>query len=154
MSHVGKLPAQSSEPSLRDHRGGPARAGPPRRRSARAESESVRGGRLVLVHGDASALADLAPVDIVFAVYVLPFRHRPDEELARVHAALRAGGALALGHEPAEDLGPFWRTRFAREGHVFDDSDDDLSRLLHGAGFRSVDCRGLHDRDRLALAIA
>ena len=56
-------------------------------------------GRLTLARGDFASLAPLAPIDIVMAIHVLYFWHQPATELPQLHAALRPGGALALGFQ-------------------------------------------------------
>lgn len=121
--------------------------------------EQVNSGRLVLIEGDSSALADLAPLDLVFAVHVLYFWHQPRQELARVHAALRPGGALALGYELAQHWPRTFRAGFRKEGHRLYESDQEVSSVLREAGFGSVDCRLLDDNlgaasGRVAIALA
>jgi len=102
---------------------------------------AVRAGRLTLVEADAaslSELAELAPADVVLAVHVLYFWHRPEAELARIRGVLRPGGLLALGFQLRQHMPRPAQANFPKEGHLLYDSPDDVTRLLRHAGFRNV----------------
>jgi trans-aconitate methyltransferase len=77
--------------------------------SRKRNEAAARAGRLTLTQGTAAALAAIAPVDVVIANHVLYFWHQPAGELARIHAALRPGGLLALGYQLRQHMPPMAR---------------------------------------------
>lgn len=95
-------------------------------------------GRLTLITGGASALAEIAAVDIVMANHVLYFWHEPVAEMTQVRHCLRAGGLLALGYQLRPNMPPMAQKRFPQDGHLLYDSDDQVAELTHTAGFTSV----------------
>jgi SAM-dependent methyltransferase len=127
--------------------------------SRRHNREQVETGRLTLLQGDTTSLAELAPLDVVFAVHVVYFWRQPAVELARVKGALRSGGALALGYRLRQHMPYFSQSRFPKAGHLLYDSDQEVETLLSEAGFRGVEHR-LNDSHpdartgRLAIGIA
>jgi trans-aconitate methyltransferase len=123
----------------------------------RRNREQIDGGRLVLLQGDTSSLADLAPVDLVLAVHVLYFWHRPEAELDRIRRALRPDGALALGYRLRQHMPRISQTSFPKEGHLLYESDRAVTELLSNAGFQSVEQRLVDSKPdvhtgRLAIA--
>jgi SAM-dependent methyltransferase len=106
--------------------------------SRRRNLHHVRSGRLTLLEGDAASLPKLAPIDLVIAVHVLYFWHQPAAELAQIHGAVRPGGLLALGYQLREHMPAPARKNFPKQGHLLYDSDDAVTALLCGAGFKSV----------------
>ena len=119
----------------------------------------VKSGRLHLLQGDTVSLVDLAPVDVVVAVHVLYFWHRPEVDLARIHDALTPGGVIALGYRLRQHMPRISQVSFPKEGHLLYDSDAEVSALLDEAGFRSIEHRVVDDRPdaptgHLATAIA
>lgn len=126
--------------------------------SRRRNAPHVDSGRMTLLQGGVASLAELAPVDLVIAVHVLYFWHRPAEELAQLHSFLRPGGRLALGYQLRQNMPAMAQKHFPRQGHVLYDSDDGVRGLLSEAGFREVAfiVKGSPDapHGRLALATA
>jgi SAM-dependent methyltransferase len=126
--------------------------------SRRRNRQDVRSGRLTLRLGDVASLADLAPVDIVVAVHVLYFWHRPAAELERLKGLVRPGGLLALGYQLRHNMPPPAQKNFPKNGHVLYDSDETVTSLLTGAGFESISVvlKGSPEapHGRLALATA
>ena len=98
----------------------------------------VEAGRLTLIEGSASALSEMAPVDIVMANHVLYFWHEPLAEITRIHNYLRPGGLLALGYELRQNMPALAQKRFPEDGHLLYDSDDEVGELTRAAGFTSV----------------
>lgn len=98
----------------------------------------ISSGRLVVIEGDAASLQELAPLDLVLASHVLYFWHRPAAELARIHGALRPAGWLALGYQLGPNMPASAQRNFPKEGHLLYESDDEITALLEGAGFRNV----------------
>jgi len=105
-----------------------------RRRNLR----EIQSGRLALIEGDTSALAELAPVDLVVAVHVLYFWHRPATELGRIRAGLRPDGIIAIGYRLREDMPRVSQRQFPAVGHRLYDSDEQVAALLNEAGFQGV----------------
>jgi len=105
--------------------------------SRRRNRESVATGRLILLRGDTTSLADLAPLDLVFAVHVLYFWHHPDVELARIRHALQPEGTLALGYRLREHMPRVSQATFPNQGHRLYDSDQDVSSLLSAPDSRA-----------------
>jgi len=106
--------------------------------SRRRNLDQIRSGRLILLEGDVTSLQELAPVDLVMAAHVIYFWHRPDEELAQLHRVLRPGGLLALGYQLRANMPRMAQRNFPKEGHLLYDSDNDLSMLLDGVGFKNA----------------
>lgn len=103
--------------------------------SRKRNLDAVRAGRLTLTEGTAAALAAIAPVDVVAANHVLYFWHQPTEELARIRAALRPGGLLALGYQLRQNMPSLAQRHFPQQGHLLYDSDEQVAQLLAAAGF-------------------
>lgn len=118
----------------------------------------VVAGRLTLIEGSTSALAEIAPADIVMANHVLYFWHGPVAEITQIHDHLRPGGLLALGYELRQNMPRLAQKRFPEDGHLLYDSDDEVGELTRAAGFTSVShlVRGTSGKPegRLALAVA
>jgi SAM-dependent methyltransferase len=106
--------------------------------SRKRNLEQIQSGRLTLLEGDVASLEKLAPADIILAVQVLYYLHQPDAELAQLRRALRPGGMLALGYQLRQSILPMAQRSFPKAGHLLYDSDDELSKLLDGAGFKEV----------------
>ena len=106
--------------------------------SRKRNLEHVEAGRLTLLNGSATLLADLAPIDIVVATHVVYFWHQPAAELAQLHGGLRAGGLLALAYQLRQHMPKVSQTNFPKKGHLLYGSDDELVELLRDAGFRAV----------------
>jgi SAM-dependent methyltransferase len=119
---------------------------------------AIKANRLTLIQGGITSLAQLSPVDIIFANHVLYFWHEPATEVAQLHALLRPGGLLALGYQLKQNMPPMAQTHFPRQGHVLYESPTDVEALLGSAGFQSVTHRVKGPPEaphgRLALAIA
>jgi SAM-dependent methyltransferase len=98
----------------------------------------VEAGRLTLIEGNTSALADLAPADIVMANHVLYFWHDPKAEMEQIRGFLRPGGLLAVGYHLRQNMPRMAQKRFPPAGHLLYDSDDDVARLARAAGFSSI----------------
>lgn len=105
-----------------------------RRRNAAA----IRDGRLTLVHGDIGAATAYQPADLVLAVHVIYFWSDPVAELQRVHDALAPTGRLALGYQLRQNMPKPAQRNFPKAGYTLFDSDDQVTALLHRAGF--ADC--------------
>ena len=98
----------------------------------------ARAGRLTLTQGSAASLAAIAPVDVAAASHVLYFWHQPADELAAIYAALRTGGLLALGYQLKQNMPPMAQKHFPPQGHLLYSSDEQVTRLLHAAGFTTI----------------
>lgn len=98
----------------------------------------VAAGRLTLTEGSASALSQIAPVDIVMANHVLYFWHDPKATMEQIRGSLRPGGLLVLGYQLRQDMPRMAQKRFPAEGHLLYDSEDDVARLASAAGFSSI----------------
>jgi SAM-dependent methyltransferase len=126
--------------------------------SRRRNRQEIEAGRLTLLNGNVASLADLGPIDIVLAVHVIYFWHQPEAELSRIHASLRSGGLLALGFQLRPHMPKMVQKNFPREGHILYESEDDVTRLLRGAGFATVRylVKGPPEspEGRIALAVA
>ncbi|MCI4347120.1 MAG: class I SAM-dependent methyltransferase [Thermoplasmata archaeon] len=126
--------------------------------SRRRNPREVEAGRLTLLNGGVASLAELGPLDLVLAVHVIYFWHRPEPELSQIHASLRSGGLLALGFQLRQHMPRMVQKNFPREGHILYDSEDDVTRLLREAGFATVRylVKGALEspEGRLALAVA
>lgn len=118
----------------------------------------VEAGRLTLIQGSVSALADIAPADVVMANHVLYFWHEPAAELTQIHRYLRPGGLLALGYQLRQNIPPLARKRFPEDGHLLYGSDDEVGELARGAGFTAVSylVKGAPEKPagRVAVAVA
>jgi trans-aconitate methyltransferase len=90
---------------------------------------AVRANRLALIEGNATSLAQVSPIDIIFANHVLYFWHEPAAEVAQLHALIRPGGLLALGYQLKQNMPPMAQTHFPRDGHVLYQSDTDVKML-------------------------
>jgi trans-aconitate methyltransferase len=122
------------------------------RRNARA----VEAGKLDLVHGDASAVQQLGPVDLIVAVHVLYFWPDPVRELGRLATALAQGGALALGYQLRPHMPRVAQQQFPKAGHRLYTSDDEVRRVLADAGLSAIDIavKGPADAPHGRLALA
>lgn len=118
----------------------------------------VKAGRLTLITGSATALSEIAPVDIVMANHVLYFWHEPTAEMTQIHHCLRPGRLLALGYQLRQNMPPMAQKRFPQDGHLLYDSDDEVDELTRAAGFTAVShlVKGPPEapQGRLALAVA
>ena len=119
---------------------------------------SVRAGRLSLTVGGVDRLAEIAPIDLVFANHVLYFWHEPEAELRRIRALIRPGGLLGLGYQLKQNMPVMAQRYFPRDGHLLYESDDQVDGVLRGAGFSSISHRVkgpvVAPEGRLAIAIA
>jgi SAM-dependent methyltransferase len=97
----------------------------------------VRAGRLTLTEGSAASLAAITPIDVVVANHVLYFWHQPADELARIHAALRPAGLLALGYQLKQNMPPMAQRHFPPQGHLLYSSDEQVAQLLAGRRLHS-----------------
>jgi trans-aconitate methyltransferase len=121
-------------------------------------AEAVNSGRLSLLQGAVTTLAELAPVDAIVANHVLYFWHEPEAELKQARSFLRPGGVLALGYQLKQNMPRMAQRQFPRLSHLLYDSDTEVSGLLSSAGFASVEHRikgsAESPEGRLALATA
>lgn len=92
-------------------------------------------GRLILVHGDVSAVRDLAPIDLVAANHVLYFWPKPDEVFTSLRSCLAPGGSLALGYQLRRQMPRLAQRQFPREGFRLYESEAEIEALLAAAGF-------------------
>ena len=106
--------------------------------SQRRNRLAIRNGRLRLIQGDVGALTQLAPIDLITAVHVLYFWHRPGDELAYVRAALSPGGSLAIAYRLRKDMPEVSQRQFPAEGHRLYDSDEEVISLFRDAGFDAI----------------
>ena len=106
--------------------------------SRKRNIDEIRSGRLLLVKGDLTSLADLAPVDLVLAAHVIYFWPKPGSAMAQIHGALRPDGLLALGYQLKANMPGPAQVNFPKEGHLLYESDDDVAAPLQASGFRSV----------------
>jgi SAM-dependent methyltransferase len=123
----------------------------------RRNAAALGNGRLHIVRGDTTALADLAPLDLVYAVHVLYFWHEPTVQLASIKEALRPGGALALGYRIRRDMPRPSQKSFPAEGHRLYETDEEVLDLLRQGGFAEVELRlpqSTGARGRLAIGTA
>ena len=102
---------------------------------------AVDAGRLTLMLGGVERLAEVAPLDVVFANHVLYFWHEPKVELERIHASLRPEGVLGLGFQLKQNMPSMAQKFFPRDGHLLYDSPEEVGRLMLESGFVSVSYR-------------
>jgi trans-aconitate methyltransferase len=118
----------------------------------------VEAGRLTLIEGNTSALADVAPADIVMANHVLYFWRDPKAELEQIRGFMRPGGLLAVGYHLRQNMPGFAQKRFPLAGHLLYDSDDEVARLARTAAFSSITHRvkgsAEAPKGRVMLAVA
>lgn len=95
-------------------------------------------GRLTLIEGDTSALAESGPFDLVMANHVLYFWHDPEAEMATVRKSLRPGGTLAIGYQLRQNMPAMAQKRFPLAGHLLYESADAVTELARAAGYSSV----------------
>jgi trans-aconitate methyltransferase len=124
-----------------------------RAQAERRDRQAIQEGRLRLVLGDAGAVAGSVPVDLVVAVHVVYFWHRPDRELTQVGDLLTAGGRLAVGYQLRRDMPAAAQRDFPTEGHRRYESDNEVRRLVENNGFH-VRIFGEATRPRGRLLIA
>lgn len=128
--------------------------------SRRRNLREIEGGRLHLIQGDVSALDEFVPVDLVVAIHLLYFWHRPGVELACVRAALRPGAKVAIGYRLRKDMPRVSQRQFRAEGHRLYDSDQEVVALLRSADFADVELTtqeatsGQESSGRLAIGTA
>ena len=108
------------------------------RQSARRNRSAVAAGRLSLVHGDVSAVRDLAPVDLVAANHVLYFWRDPEQVLTTIRQCLAPAGWVALGYQLRQDMPRMAPTQFARQGFRLYDAEGEVEALLAAAGFAGI----------------
>lgn len=104
----------------------------------RRNAAEVRSGRLILLPGDMTSLAELPPADLILACHVLYFWHEPVRDLSLIHEALRPGGRFALAYQLRSNMPPVSQREFPKQGHLLYDDDDQVSTLLEKAGFRDL----------------
>lgn len=113
-------------------------------------------GRLTLIVGGVARLAEIAPIDVVFANHVLYFWHDPEMELRQIHGFLQPGGILALGYQLKQNMPAPAQKYFPIDGHLLYEADDQLDSLLRAAGFTTISHRvkgsAQTPEGRLALA--
>ncbi len=116
----------------------------------------VEAGRLTLRIGDTTALAAWDPVDLVYAVHVLYFWPQPVSELQKIRGCMSAEGMLALGFQLREHLPKFAQRSFPQTGRRVYESQDEVTTVLRGAGFRNVRymVRGRKEAGEGQLALA
>ena len=107
----------------------------------RRNADAVKTGRLSLLRGTITSLAELAPVDIIVANHVLYFWHEPEAELKEAHSFLRRGGVLGLGYQLKQNMPRMAQQQFPRLDHLLYESDTEIEELLRSAGFASVEHR-------------
>jgi len=126
------------------------------RQAGRRNRAELKAGRLSLLEGGTSTLAEVAPADIVMANHVVYFWHEPEAEMSAIRRNLRPGGLLALGYQLRSNMPAIAQERFPLEGHLLYESNQDLDKLLAAAGFASIDFRvrgpALAPEGRVALA--
>jgi SAM-dependent methyltransferase len=126
------------------------------RQSGRRNRSAVEAGLLSLVHGDVSAVRDLAPVDLVVANHVLYFWRDPEQVFTTIRGCLGPGGSLALGYQLRQNMPGLAQKQFPRQGFRLYDSEREVEVLLETAGFVEIahHVRGSADRveGRLSLA--
>ena len=119
---------------------------------------SVSAGRLSLTVGGVARLAEIAPIDLVFANHVLYFWHEPEAELRQIRAFLRPGGLLALGYQLKQNMPVMAQKYFPLDGHLLYETNDQIDGVLRGAGFSSISHRVkgpvAAPEGQLAIAIA
>jgi trans-aconitate methyltransferase len=98
----------------------------------------VEAGRLTLIEGNTSELAQVAPADIVMANHVLYFWPDPQAEMEQIRGLLRPGGLLAVGYQLRRNMPQIAQKRLPPAGHLLYDTDEDVARLARAAGFSSV----------------
>jgi SAM-dependent methyltransferase len=125
--------------------------------AGRRNAAPLSGGRLHVLQGDTTALAELAPLDLVYAVHVLYFWHEPNVQLTAIRDALRPSGTLALGYRLRRDMPRPSQVSFPAEGHRLYETDDEVLGLLRDAGFAEAELRLPQQGDsrgRLAIGTA
>jgi SAM-dependent methyltransferase len=105
------------------------------RQSRRLNRGALEAGRLSLVHGDVSAVRDLAPVDLIAANHVLYFWRDPKRVLTTLRECLGPDGWLALGYQLRQNMPSMAQKQFPREGFRLYDSEREVEMLLAAAGF-------------------
>jgi SAM-dependent methyltransferase len=97
----------------------------------------------------AHVIGDMGPVDLVVAVHVLYFWHRPERDLAQIAGLLAGGGRLVLGYQLRPHMPAPAQRDFPIEGHRLYESDDDVRRVVGKAGFEVDDVTVFGDPARL-----
>lgn len=95
---------------------------------------AVSAGRLRLFTGDADSLREQAPVDLIIAVHVLYFWHRPADSVRQLRELLSDDGRLVLGYQLKQDMPNAAQRDFPEEGHRLYDSDEEVHRVIIEAG--------------------
>ena len=133
------------------------RSGEMLRQSRRRNRNAVDAGRLTLVHGDVSAVRDLALVDLVTANHVLYFWREPEQVLSMIHECRGSAGSIALGYQLRQNMPGMAQKQFPRQGFRLYDYEREVEALLEGAGFVGIShyVKGPADRveGRLSLAM-
>lgn len=104
----------------------------------RRNAAEVRSGRLTLLLGDVTSLAELPRADLILACHVIYFWHQPVCELSLIREALHPGSRFALAYQLRSDMPPVSQREFPKQGHLLYDDDDQVSTLLGRAGFRDL----------------
>jgi SAM-dependent methyltransferase len=102
--------------------------------ATRRNRSAIGSGRLELVEGDAAALRQFAPLDLVIAVHVLYFWHDAQVTMRQVKNLLRPGGRLAVGYQLMTHMPPAAQRDFPAEGHVLYASDRDVQEAIVAGG--------------------
>jgi SAM-dependent methyltransferase len=108
------------------------------RAATRHNRSAVEGGRLSVLHGDVSALRDLAPVDLVLANHVLYFWSDPEQVLTTIRECLAPGGSIALGYQLRQNMPGMAQQQFPRAGFRLYDSEREVEALLEVAAFVGI----------------
>src|SRR6266508_2628574 len=102
--------------------------------SRQRNRSTAKAGRLSLVHGEISALRELAPVDLVAANHVLYFWRDPEQVFTTLRACLGAEGSVAICYQLRHDMPRLAQQQFPRAGFRLYDSEAEVEALLHAAG--------------------
>lgn len=104
----------------------------------RRNRKAAEAGRLTLTVGGVERLAEIAPIDLVFANHVLYFWHNPEAELRQIRGFLRPGGILALGYQLKQNMPAMAQKYFPLDGHLLYQTDEQVGALLRAAGFEII----------------
>jgi SAM-dependent methyltransferase len=96
---------------------------------------AIAADRLRLVRGEAGEVSAFAPLDMILAVHVICFWADPVAPLEQLRAALAPSGVLALGLLLQSDIPARARESFPQIGGRVYETEDDVRRVLHAAGF-------------------
>ncbi len=122
----------------------------------RTNAAAIADGRVALVSGALGAVAAYQPAELILAVHVIYFWSDPVTELRRIHDALAPGGQVALGYQLRASMPKPTQRNFPKAGFTLYDTDDQVTALLHQAGFPATQVRifGTPERPLGRLAVA